>query len=510
MDDIISDGEPEQPSPPKRRRRRGALRVAVAQTLGPLILLLIVSDSKGHWKQSEFQGDEATHGHVVGIGLTRWELHRQIAQPLEWLVNLDRLRSRAQGFLGHVVYPVIEFALLEEPVLRPPETPARDIIQLVCSKLASAWDWTTSAQSAGRRPLYEWVDLWTQQHDIKKAPRTCTLLLHANMIASITSNPLAFHIAGISQRVCRNRLIQSNDPSKKLLRSWIKTHATDGPIVRPSRRPRVVRARKLWKNMHEVDMILEWLDATMEIRNSRNIWKAAQKFAKVFARANKVSTCSILGVIRPANMQVLRSARPRVDVIACSLFRQVWSRLVPDTIDVYLYLDSSPQVRSEELFAVSVELRDPAGNFVWERRLAPMVALQRDYFDAVGKGLALLWILWLLVGPSPEQLIRFCDRVRAVVTDMGTERKIARLPCLIADFYDVMLEQPVRIPFRMYLFPLAISSPGWMHGWDVVMQRSLASLSFFPAFLLGMKSIVAFFGVSFGKDILLGICWLSG
>ena len=108
-----------------------------------------------------------------------------------------------------------------------------------------------------------------------------------------------------------------------------------------------------------------------------------------------------------------------------------------------------------------------------------MVALQKDFFDAVGKSLALVWIIWLLVGPSPEQLIRFCDRVRGIVTDMGTERKIARSPCLISDFFDIMLERAVQIPFRLYLFPLAVSSPGWMHGWDVAMQRGLASLSFF-------------------------------
>ena len=479
--DIISDGESDNAPPPSPKRRADRRQRAVAQTLGPLILVLIVCDtSKGYWNQAPFQGDAATHGHIVGLGLTRWELHRHTSLPLEWLAKLDRLRSRAQGFIGSVLYPVIEFASLEEPVSLPPETPARQRIQLICSKLASAFDWDTSTQAACR-PLHEWVELWTQKHDIKKAPRTCSLLLHANMIASLTNNPMAFHLVGVSQRICRKRLIQSRDPSRKLLRSWIKTNSGQ-QLRRNHRRHRALRRRKLWNTLHEIRMTLEWLDASLEIRNTRNVWKAAQKFAKVFAAANDISTAAILGVIRPANMQVLRAARPKVDAVACSLFRKVWSRLVPDTIDVFLYLDSSPQIRGEELFALSVELRDPAGNFPWERRLAPLVALQKDYFDAVGKGLALVWILWLLVGPAAEQLIRFCDRVRCVVTDMGTERKIARLPCLIADFYEIMLEVKVHVPCRLYLFPIAVSSPGWMHGWDVVMQRGLSSLSFFPVF----------------------------
>ena len=240
-------------------------------------------------------------------------------------------------------------------------------------------------------------------------------------------------------------------------------------------------------------MILEWLAASDNIKNTRRIWGTAQKFAKVFAVANSVTVTSVLGILRPANMQVLRSARIRLDVVACNLFRKVWSELVPDTINIYLYLDSSPQVRGEELFALSIELRDPAGNYPWERRLAPMIAIQKDYFDAVGKSLALVYLIWLLVGPTASQVIRFCDRVRGIVTDMGTERKIARSPCLISDYFDLMLDAPVQIPFRLYLFPLAVSSPGWMHGWDVVMQRSLASLSFFPSFLIGLKSVIAFF-----------------
>ena len=56
-----------------------------------------------------------------------------------------------------------------------------------------------------------------------------------------------------------------------------------------------------------------------------------------------------------------------------------------------------------------------------------------------------------------------------------------------------MLERPVQIPWRLYLFPLAIASPGWMHGWDVILQRGLASLPFFSVFLTGLKSLVAFF-----------------
>ena len=71
----------------------------------------------------------------------------------------------------------------------------------------------------------------------------------------------------------------------------------------------------------------------------------------------------------------------------------------------------------------------------WSRRLAPLIALQKDFFDACGKALALTWIIFLLVGPTAEAMVRFCRCVKSITTDMGTERKLARFPDIIADFF---------------------------------------------------------------------------
>ena len=47
--------------------------------------------------------------------------------------------------------------------------------------------------------------------------------------------------------------------------------------------------------------------------------------------------------------------------------------------------------------------------------------------DARSKTLALLFQIWLLVGPSAEEMIRFLSRVRCSLTDMGTERLMANM-----------------------------------------------------------------------------------
>ena len=437
--EIISDGEKEEAALvapiPSRKRRRGASLGPIA---GSLFLVLIVCGSTtGYWKSINCQ-DQQQHGHgfIVGVGLTRWSLCRplEVPQSIEFLAKAELLRSRAQKVFGYVVYPIVEFAKLLEPVFLPPGTAPIDRISLVAGQLAIPFDFSTSAfNDQAPRQVQAWVEQWIIQHAIAKAPRTLTLGLHGNMLTSLFKSPSAFHIAGFTSRVCRKRLIGSKDPSSKLLKSWLKVNCD--AAARPHVKPRLhVKPRRGWSNAHEVHMILEWLAASDNIKNTRRIWGTAPKSAKVFAVANSVTVTSGLGILRPANMQVLRSARIRLDVVACNLFRKVWSELVPDTINIYLYLDSSPQVRGEELFALSIELRDPAGNYPWERRLAPMIAIQKDYFDAVGKSLALVYLIWLLVGPTASQVIRFCDRVRGIVTDMGTERKIARSPCLISDF----------------------------------------------------------------------------
>ncbi len=165
---------------------------------------------------------------------------------------------------------------------------------------------------------------------------------------------------------------------------------------------------------------------------------------------------------------------------------------MPATIDIYIFLDSSPQVRGEELFAASFELRDTAGEFPWQRRYFPMLALQSDFMDSVGKGMALVFMIFLMVGPHPDQVIAFCNRVKCIVADMGTERKIARIVDLLPEFYNTMLGTNWQVPDRIYLFPLCVASPGWMHGWDIVLQRGLRSLSWFPTFIVGLRALVVF------------------
>ena len=59
--------------------------------------------------------------------------------------------------------------------------------------------------------------------------------------------------------------------------------------------------------------------------------------------------------------------------------------------------------------------------------------------DAMSKSIALLWQIYLMVGPGYQQVRGFCNRVRSFTTDMGVERLMARMPDCLVEFYEVWL-----------------------------------------------------------------------
>lgn len=294
----------------------------------------------------------------------------------------------------------------------------------------------------------------------------------------------------IGSRICRKRLLLKKDPSNSIVNKLLQSSC--GSMVRKAASECHSKSHVTWPNQHSIDMIIHWLRSSCFIKQSQQLWQASRSFAKIFASSNHVSIQSVMGSTRKMNYQVLRAARVRIDFVACRLFRQLYRKL-PSNIGVFMFVDSSPQVVGQELFAASFELYDPDGRVVWERRLMPLLALMRDFLDAVGKAMAMLWLIWLLVGPRPDDVIQFCSQIRCLVTDMGTERLIARMVDMVPAFFEEVFDYPRgSIPARPSMFPLCLQSPGWMHTWDIVLRRGLASMSFFPSFIEGLRAVIKF------------------
>ena len=155
----------------------------------------------------------------------------------------------------------------------------------------------------------------------------------------------------------------------------------------------------------------------------------------------------------------------------------------------YLYTDASPQLRGVEILATTLDIRW-RGN--WFRCLLPVVSLSRTMLDVVGKTIALVWQLFLLTGPSFTTLQKILDRVQSITTDMGAEQHVPESLDLLPEFYQALDPRaPADLPKGEYLFPNAIHSAGWQHCFDLVLQRGLSSLRFFPAYLATLKCLVS-------------------
>eukprot|EP00959_Pyramimonas_sp_CCMP1952_P473144 9501220-Pyramimonas_sp.AAC.1 len=86
---------------------------------------------------------------------------------------------------------------------------------------------------------------------------------------------------------------------------------------------------------------------------------------------------------------------------------------------------------------------------------------------------------------------RLLSRVRAVVSDMGTESALARMSDLLPDF-NVCLGLP-RVQRQTRLLPRALVVPGWRHKIDLLVRTGCNRLRWFPLFLKRIKNMISLF-----------------
>lgn len=94
--------------------------------------------------------------------------------------------------------------------------------------------------------------------------------------------------------------------------------------------------------------------------------------------------------------------------------------------------------------------------------------------DAFGKCAALLGQVFLMFGGGRVALRLACRRVRAIVTNIGTERKIANMVSDFAWMIDPKRAQPTEA--EELLRPRALAIPGRRHQVDVLIRFSVSPL----------------------------------
>ncbi|CAK0789149.1 unnamed protein product [Prorocentrum cordatum] len=181
-----------------------------------------------------------------------------------------------------------------------------------------------------------------------------------------------------------------------------------------------------------VRTILDWLDATRDLKQMRMKDAACEKWNKIISGAREVENAPIEETV---GYNVLRYARVRVDCVAMLLWRERFARLDGDGFDIHLHSDGSPQWAGVELFASTFDILTPCAQgpskYHVDRRLLPLISIGMSMFSALGKCFALLWQVFLIAGPRFEDVRKFLNIVRSLTVDFGTER-------LLADYEDVL------------------------------------------------------------------------
>ena len=116
--------------------------------------------------------------------------------------------------------------------------------------------------------------------------------------------------------------------------------------------------------------------------------------------------------------------------------------------------------------------------------------LAHGHQGLLGKGMSLLWIIWLLAGPSYNTMEHFCGTIQSFISDCGVESGICDLPNLLPVFWAWSAgTPPPDIDYQSYLFPNAVYHSGWHHLWDNITMFACYSLVWFPEFLEQLNSL---------------------
>ena len=184
-------------------------------------------------------------------------------------------------------------------------------------------------------------------------------------------------------------------------------------------------------------------------------------------------------------------AKSRADLVCMSLTRRQFHewRRTNAVRSINIYSDASPVVGIElQGMIIDVNLHDGS----MERITLPGSTLAFGFTDTLSKGVALLWAIWLVAGPSADDVRWFCSLVSSLTTDGGVELHLLEVPDIVdamtawiagAALADVrpLVRQGRRV------FRKAMRLAGWSHQKGNLMKKSAGRFSKWPRFLGNMR-----------------------
>ena len=198
-----------------------------------------------------------------------------------------------------------------------------------------------------------------------------------------------------------------------------------------------------------------------------------------------------------ASRSTVLRAKVRVDAVGMSLGRRQFDqdRLDDSVQSIHGYTDSSP-VTGAEFQGMLVDIV----KYDESVRRVPLPASTLHYgrCDAVNKAMCFVWGVWLLFGPTRENMLYFRSKMRSFTTDFGTEAGCPMLPNVLDAFLAWIggtLLDSCRLLVRHgeQLFMRALRVMGWNHSLGNCMKSTAKVCSWWPKVLDHLRALCRLF-----------------
>jgi len=236
-----------------------------------------------------------------------------------------------------------------------------------------------------------------------------------------------------------------------------------------------------------------WTRASGHFRNAQKYQEGAAAVLDAFLQEFGVGTEHLQLEKLPNGKQVLRH-RIRTDAVAALLQRRESRQLGPATIRG-LRADASPKLHAE---IMAMEMETLPTGIASSRQVEhlPGSTLVHGMAKLPHKLFNFLWGVFLVAGPTLDQVREALGSILWVVTDQGVEASIADAAdcisawCHLAQGLSVETCPPVNE--ATHLLPNAVFVPGWCHLWSNMIRSCCSKLEAWPARLGKLRAMVRF------------------
>lgn len=360
-------------------------------------------------------------------------------------------------------------------------------------------------------------DLLSREHATCDAAITCSPAEEL-LLAREQRGPFVFRSIRVSQRHI-GRGVVANFPSKPTLRRWRRDcsggltisaadsggddiRATEELLFLPSRLDNddLDRASRPVKGIRpDIDPIrcINAIAFARHLRSPRYFKEAIDDVSAYMDMDSPEPRQDPVDHSKDPKRSALMRSLARADAVGMLLTRRQFRQWRKDDViaAINLYSDASPVV-GVELQGMLCDILFKDGTTL--RMILPGSTLAYGHTDTISKAVALVWAIWLVAGPTLEDLRFFCDHVRSLTTDFGVEMHLIELPDISAAFVawagGTALHQvrPLVVHDRR-IFRFALRIAGWSHTLGGIMKTVAESAPEWPRVLAHLRSLCKFF-----------------